>query len=103
MKRTDVAELAWIREALPFASRRLARLLDHATQTADLPASDVFSLNDFLLAVPPAVRDSLGTLVIPLFLALDEGSLAIDLDAERLQRRLEDLVPGIDFRPWIAP
>src|SRR3954470_10258215 len=100
MTRPAAAELGWVREALPELPPRLARLVDQAAAAVDFPASDVYSLADFLAVVPRAA-ETLGLLVVPLFLALEEGSLAIDLAPAALERRLRELVPEEDFRAWI--
>ena len=76
----DVPELAWVRETI--ASPRLCRLLDHAVELDDFAASDLYSLGDFLAAVPASAANNAGILLVPLLLALEEGSLAIELSVD---------------------
>ena len=97
---SDVPELPWIRETI--GPKRLCRLLDHAVELGNFAASDLYSLGDFLAAVPADSAEEAGILIVPLMLALDEGSLAIELDVDALLRRLGDFGPVEELRPWIA-
>ena len=96
---SDVPELPWIREAI--GPKRLCRLLDHVVELGNFAESDLYSLGDFLAAVPADSAEEAGILIVPLMLALDEGSLAIELDAAALMRRLSDYGPAEELRPGI--
>jgi exodeoxyribonuclease V alpha subunit len=97
---SDVAELPWIRETI--GPKRLCRLLDHAVELGNFAASNLYSLADFLAAVPADSAEEAGILIVPLMLALDEGSLAIELNVDALLRRLGDFGPAEELQPWIA-
>ncbi|HEX3313856.1 MAG TPA: AAA family ATPase, partial [Gemmataceae bacterium] len=96
---SDVPELPWIRETI--GPKRLCRLLDHAVELGNFAASDLYSLGDFLAAAPADAVEEAGILIVPLMLALDEGSLAIEAEVESLLRRLADFGPAEELRPWI--
>lgn len=92
----------WAREATANGTPRLHRLLMHAIESADLSATDVYSLGDWIAPLEGATADHLGLLLVGLFLAAGEGSLALELAPEPLRKRLEDLAPAPELEPWIA-
>jgi exodeoxyribonuclease V alpha subunit len=98
----EAPRLQWVRDALPADTPRLARLLEQAVERADLRACDVYSLADFLGAVDAFAAENLGLLLLTLMLALDEGSLAVEISQKALARRLADVAPDEDLASWIA-
>lgn len=100
MPETTIPEPAWIREAA--RTDRLARLLARAVENADVAASDVFSLGDWIEPLDECAADNLGLLLTSLFLADGEGSLAVNLDADALTRRLDGIADDPDLQGWIA-
>jgi exodeoxyribonuclease V alpha subunit len=81
-------------------SQRLQRLVGQAVADAALPLADVYQLKDWLQSVDTTHADSLGLLLIALFLALGEGSLCVELSADSLSRRLGDLLDAPSARSW---
>jgi exodeoxyribonuclease V alpha subunit len=100
-ERNRTTESAWAREAASRGTARLYRLLDRAIEMDGLSAADVYTLGDWIAPLEPDDADCLGLLLVALFLALSEGSLAVELSAAALRRRLDDLGEGGELDPWI--
>src|SRR5437660_571321 len=99
-ERSLTTEHHWAREALPKGTPRLHRLLDNAIESDGLSAVDVYTIGDWIAPLEPEAADCLGLVLVALFLAVAEGSLAVELSADALRRRLEDL-GGDDLDRWI--
>lgn len=96
-------EQAWVREATAAGTDRLARLVSRATLDADLAASDVYSLGDWIEPLDRVeAADNLGLLLVALFLAVGEGSLAIRLDAFSLKKRLDGMADDAELEAWLS-
>lgn len=93
-------EHAWAHAAASKGTPRLHRVLDRAIDAADLSAIDIYSLGDWIEPLDPSRADHLGLLLVAMFLAAAEGSLAIELSVDALRHRLEGLDPELDS--WIA-
>src|SRR5437762_2444592 len=78
-------EHAWAREAASRGTPRLHRLLDRAIELGGLSATDVYTLGDWIAPLEAAAADGLGLLLAALFLAVGEGSLAVELSAAPLR------------------
>ncbi len=99
-ERNDITEETWVREATR-GTERLYRLLDRAVELADLSATDVFALGDWVAPLDADAADGLGLILVGMFLAVGEGSLALELSAESLRRRLDELAAASELTPWI--
>lgn len=96
-----IAEEVWARDATANGTSRLHRLLDRAIESADLSATDIYSLGDWIAPLKSGPADHLGLLLVAIFLAAGEGSLAVELSRESLTRRLDDLIPESELGRWI--
>ncbi len=88
-------------ELYPRAGARLVRLTRAAQDAAQIPWADFYQLGDWLEPYPRAQADALGLLATALFLALEEGSLCIELSPAGLMRRLGDLLEPRSATAWI--
>src|SRR4051812_12754649 len=93
---SSTADRAWASAATPRASPRLRGLIDRAIKQADLSDVDVLSLGDWVAMLDDPGAERLGVILIALFLAVADGSLAIELSAESLARRLEGLAGELE-------
>src|SRR4051812_36994821 len=101
VERSFTAEHPWAREAMPNGTPRLHRLLDNAIESDGLSAVDVYTIGDWIAPLESEAADCLGLILVALFRAVAEGSLAVELSADALRRRLDDLGED-DLDRWIA-
>jgi exodeoxyribonuclease V alpha subunit len=81
-----------LRELFPQAGPRLRRLYHDIHSHSGLLATDFYTIRDLLELSGYAEREPLHALLLALLLALDEGSLCVELSRPALARRLA--VPG---------
>ncbi len=100
-ERWTIPEPIWVRDATPRGSPRLHRLLERAIEMADLSASDIYTLGDWIAPLDAESADNLGLILVAIFLAVGEGSLALEMSADSLRRRLDDLYSQSELLPWM--
>ena len=86
-KRLTLPEPIWVRDATPRGSPRLHRLLERAIELADLSASDVYTLGDWIAPLDAEAADNLGLILVAIFLAVGEGSLALEVSTDSMRRK----------------
>jgi exodeoxyribonuclease V alpha subunit len=96
----SVEQLEAVRELFPKASAELAALFANAREHAGLAYADLLTLRD-LLAVSDSSSEPLAALVLILLVALEEGSLSVDLSDAALARRLTDLAAADAIETWV--
>src|SRR5262245_5121063 len=94
-----VEHLDAVRELFPQASAELATLFANAREHAGLAYADLLTLRD-LLAVSDYSSEPLAALLLILLVALEEGSLSVDLSEVALARRLTDLAAPEEIDVW---
>src|SRR5690242_15799309 len=90
----------FLRELFPEAGPELLRLYEGAAENADLLRTDFYTIRDLLDLSGYAAHEALHALLLGLMVALDEGSLCIEVSEASLRRRLTDLAGEADARAW---
>src|SRR5687767_8245389 len=90
----------FLRDVFPRASPELLRLFEGAAENASLLRSDYLTIRDWLDIARCGDVESLHALVLVMLLALEEGSLCVELSATSLTRRLDDLVDATEAQAW---
>src|SRR5262245_55434169 len=94
-----VEHLDAVRELFPQASAELATLFANAREHAGLVYADLLTLRD-LLGLSDYSSEPLAALLLILLVALEEGSLSVDLLHVALARRLTDLAAPEEIDAW---
>lgn len=82
------------------ASPELLRLCASGMENAGLLRSDFYTIGDLLELSGYGESESLHALLLVLLLALDEGSLCVELSHQALAARLADLVEEAEAHSW---
>lgn len=88
-----------LRELFPKASDELLRLFAAAEESGAFLRSDAHTIQDWL-AVAGYDSEPLHAALLLLILALEEGSLCIELSVESLSRRMQDLADPAAAASW---
>ncbi len=86
-------------ELFPWASARLLRLCAAATQNGGLLLSHFHTLCDWL-TIAEYERDELVALLLLLFLAHEEGSLCLEIDADKMRQRFRGFTEENEAAWW---
>jgi exodeoxyribonuclease V alpha subunit len=95
-----IPQAYFLRELFPNAGPDLLRLLDSAVENAALLRSDYHTIHDWLEIAGYPGAEGLHALLLVLLLALEEGSLCVELCPAALARRLADLVEPAEADKW---
>ena len=90
----------FLREIFPSAGPELLRLLQGAAENALLLRSDFHTIRDWLEIAGYRDRDEAHVMLLLMLVALEEGSLCIDMAEAALLRRLRDFVPETEAVEW---
>jgi exodeoxyribonuclease V alpha subunit len=84
----------------PGLSEELAQLYQKAAENAALSHTDFYTIRDLLELSGLEAEEPLHVLLLGLLLALEEGSLCLEIGVESLAQRLADLVDESTARAW---
>ncbi len=90
----------FLREIFPHAGLELMRLLQGAAENALLLRSDFHTIRDWLEIAGYQKSDEAHALLLSMLVALEEGSLCIEIVEAALLRRLRDFVPEEEAVRW---
>lgn len=90
---------AHLRALFPKASAELLYLFQGAEENVSFLQSDWYTVRDWL-DIAGYEHESLHVVLVLLIVALEQGSLCIELSQESLERRLLDLVPAAQAQAW---
>jgi len=91
---------SFVRHLFPPASAELLALFDSAIDNAAPLFTDFLSIRDLLDISGCQDHESLHVLLLLMFLALEEGSLCVEIAPAALQRRLTDLAAEPHAKEW---
>lgn len=101
MPAMDQAEYpVYLKEIFPRAGAALLRLLHGAAENAYFLRTDFFTIRDWTELADHQGDEALHALLLLLMVALEEGSLCIELADASLRARLGDLVPETEAAEW---
>ena len=90
----------FLKELFPGAGPELVRLLHGAADNAFLLRSDFYTIRDWVERAGNCAEGTLHATLLLMLVALEEGSLCIEVSAAALLRRLQDFVPEPEARAW---
>ena len=90
----------FLRELFPKAGPELMRLLHGAADNAFLLRSDYYTMRDWLEIADCRDPETAHAILLLMLVALEEGSLCIEISAPALLRRLLDFVPEPESTTW---
>ncbi len=90
----------FLKEIFPQAGPELLRLLHGAAENAYLLRSDFYTIRDWLEIAECGKNDVPAAILLLLLVALEEGSLCIEIAEPALLRRLLDFVPEAEAAVW---
>jgi exodeoxyribonuclease V alpha subunit len=96
----DAVHTEFLRENFPGASDDLLRLLSAARENTNLTDTDFYTMKDLLELSEYVGDEVLSALLLILLLALDEGSLCIEVSEAALARRFDNVVEPVDAQSW---
>src|SRR5271156_4955446 len=91
---------AFLGRLFPAASAELMRLFVQAAEQAGMLHVDFCTIRDLVELADYQTDESLQAWLLVLLMALDEGSLCVEVSEESLARRLADLVDEGLARVW---
>src|SRR2546423_1671743 len=98
---TEKSEFSpFLKELFPLAGPEVLRLLQGAVENAFLLRSDFYSMRDWLEIADYRAEDVPHAILLLLLVALDEGSLCIEIAEPALLQRLRDFVPEAEAAIW---
>src|SRR5438445_232401 len=92
---------AFLTDLFPEAGPELLRLCTGAATNANLLHADFYTIHDLLELSGYEGEQPLCALLLALLVALDEGSLCVELSEAGLSRRLADLVSEAEAAMWV--
>jgi exodeoxyribonuclease V alpha subunit len=90
----------FLKELFPHTGPELLRLLQGAAENAFLLRSDFYSMRDWLEIADYREEEVPHAILLLMLVALDEGSLCIEIAEAALLRRLRDFVPDAEAISW---
>ena len=90
----------YLRALFPRAGTDLLQLLAGAAENASLLRTDFYTIRDLADLSGYTTDEPLHALLLAMLLALDEGSLCVEMAESRLTRRFVDLVPEKVGQAW---
>src|SRR6516165_1320581 len=98
----DLSPENWefLERLFPEAGPELLRLYAGAQTNANLLHADLYTIRDLLELSGYQAEQPLHALLLLMLVALDEGSLCVELSLAALKRRLNDLVSEAEASDW---
>src|ERR1019366_8986253 len=90
----------FLKELFPAAGAELLQLLNGAVENALLLRSDFYTMRDWLEIADYRNDDVPYAILLLMLVALEEGSLCIEIAEPALLRRLRDFVPEAEATTW---
>jgi exodeoxyribonuclease V alpha subunit len=90
----------FLKDIFPLASAESLQLMNGAVENTMLLRSDFYAMRDLLDIANCSSDESAQAILLLLLIALEEGSLCIEIARPALLRRLRDLVPESDAAAW---
>ena len=90
----------FLKEIFPTAGPEHLRLLQGAAENANLLRSDFYTIRDWLEIAKMRDDETASAILLLMLVALEEGSLCIEIAEPALLQRLVDLVPEPEATAW---
>src|ERR1043166_6476441 len=90
----------FLKEIFPHAGPGLLRLLQGAAENTLLMRSDFYTIRDWLEIAGLNSDEPAAAMLLLLMVALEEGSLCIEISEQALTRRLRDIAPDVEATTW---
>src|SRR5271163_120030 len=90
----------FLKELFPTAGPELMQLLNGVVENAMLLRSDFYTIRDWLEIADYRNDEVAHAVLLLMLVALEEGSLCIEVAEPALMRRLRDFVPETEATAW---
>ena len=90
----------FLKELFPQAGSELLRLLQGVAENAFLLRSDFYAIRDWLEIADYREKEVPHAILLLMLVALEDGSLCIEVAEPALRRRLVDFVPEVEAAAW---